>query len=616
MGITRTRTLSSRMKLAVYSFLGLAIIVGGFVFASAMISHFSSSAEEVGNGIRVAEDTELTYYLKVKYDGVDRQGVESGDDITSEVRSDTIAVSDRIPNGLTFVGFVESEDGSFGAVERGDGTTACAGKVIDDTGDTTGWNAGNTEYVYHGLHYVESTRTVSFRVKNLKGGCQLSIGVKTRTPTLPDGVTRMDFYNFAGVSEGPLSSISNTVHTWIGRGSTDLHKVSYSYTGDIPTGAPALPEDMYYMSESSIGVAADAHLEGYTFSGWSASNVTITNGSFEMPEEDVTLVGTFTAKPKYEVTYSIANNVKPSSYHEPRAKSYGAGDIVDVDDLEVGAIIDGYRFLGWTTTDVTVTDGSFEMPAQSVALVGQFEAVTYTITYAFQGEVLPEGISSRTWLETEAQAGDSITLPANPTADGYQFSGWYKSNPFTMPAEDVTVYGEWSKLTGYFKPEITQTIDDVKEHYYNHDVVKLTIKVKNTAPYAINSVNVSIDLPGAVFTPVRAYTIRTDQLVQVDSIAAGETATIYAEFTIPANENAEFSNTATLLSAVAEGDYQLDTENPDDLKSTVTFNSIKYEPEDPYAGIKNTPIIPFIVLITLGVVGGAVVIVRQKAKQK
>ena len=72
------------------------------------------------NDIEVEPDTELTYYIDVNCDGVDRYGVHSNDDITAEVKSDYIYVSDTIPDGLEFIGFVTSNDGSFGAVKRDD----------------------------------------------------------------------------------------------------------------------------------------------------------------------------------------------------------------------------------------------------------------------------------------------------------------------------------------------------------------------------------------------------------------------------------------------------------------------------------------------------------------
>ena len=151
MDYTRKRSNSLRGRI-IYGVAAVAVFSISFLIGNVIRARLSSNAEEIEDGIRVQENSELKYFLQVKYDGVDRQGIESSDSVTSEVRSGVISVSDKIPDGLTFLNFVESETGSFGAVERSDGVTPCAGKVIDDTGDVTGWNADNSEFVYHGLH--------------------------------------------------------------------------------------------------------------------------------------------------------------------------------------------------------------------------------------------------------------------------------------------------------------------------------------------------------------------------------------------------------------------------------------------------------------------------------
>ena len=613
---SRERGFKGLIRKAGIGVLGLAVVVGGFAAIMAITGLVRGNADTIENGIRVQEDSELTYYLKIKYDGVDRQGVESNDNTTSEVRSDVISVSDRIPNGLIFQSFVESESGSFGAVERKDGVTPCAGKVIDDTGDTTGWNAGNTEFVYHGLHFDKASNTVNFQVKNLKGGCELTVGIVTRTPTLPEGVKRMDFYNMAGVSEGPLSNSSNTVHTWIGR-DIAVYNVIYEYTGDVPANAPGLPENMAYPEDMEVYVATDARLDGYTFSGWTSSDVTITDDQFTMPASEVHIVGSFTAKPKYQVSYVIDGEAVPAAYHAPNAKEYGENDMVEVDSLAANAVIDGYRFSGWTTTDATVSsEGNFAMPASAVVFHGSFEQVKHTVTYAFEGDVLPPNAPSLIPAQEEYAVGTTVTTAANPAAEGYKFSGWYKSASFVMPDEDVTIYGEWSVNAGVFTPILTQTIDDYKDPYYNTETVKFTITVENTADYPISMVNVQLkDLEGAHFTATRSFVIRSDTLAQINEIGAGETATLWAEFTIPSNEDVNYQNTAELISAIAENNYRLDTDNTDTYSSTVTFRSARFEQDPPLLGINQGYLIPFVALIALGSVGGVIVVLRRKAKK-
>ena len=149
------KKINKSVKIASLIFL---FVIGAFI-TRALINH--SKAELLENDTEVERNTNLTYYLNVYYDGIDVDGVNSEDGVTAEVKSDHMYITDKIPEGLEFQGFVESEDGSIGAVKRSD-DTMCLGKVIDDTGDTTGWNNDHTEFVYHGLHYTTSDNTVSF----------------------------------------------------------------------------------------------------------------------------------------------------------------------------------------------------------------------------------------------------------------------------------------------------------------------------------------------------------------------------------------------------------------------------------------------------------------------
>ncbi len=230
------------------------ILVAMFLGVFVSVFAFNSLAEIItDNDVRVDTDSELTYYLKVKEDGVDTAGVESSDDRIADVRGGRVAVTDKLPEGLIFQGFVTTSDGTIGAVSRSDSSIQCSGKVIDDTNEDTlntgTWNNDHTKYFYHGLHYDNTTRTVSFTAEKLKAGCELTVGIVTKTPaevddpSTPAIETRRDFYNSAFAAEKNITAISNTVHAWIGSSRARVFKVRYSYTGAVPSGAPTTPTE-------------------------------------------------------------------------------------------------------------------------------------------------------------------------------------------------------------------------------------------------------------------------------------------------------------------------------------------------------------------------------------
>ena len=305
-----------------------AVLILGTILSCIVFKSFA----EIIDDVRVDVDSDLTYYLNVKEDGIDATGIESSDAQIANVLGGRVNVTDKIPEGLVFQGFVTTSDGTIGAVSRADNSIQCPGKVIDDTNEETvdagTWNNDHTEYYYHGLHYNANTRTVSFSAEKIKAGCQLTVGIITKTPTTIDDPsttpieTRRDFYNTAFAAERGLTATSNTVHAFIGNSSATLYDVTYAYEGDIPAGAPTTPSEESYAQDSTVPVNANPVLEGYTFSGWTTTDATVTDGTFPMPNRNVRLVGLWTKNPestRYNVTYVI-NGEKPADFMPPVQK--------------------------------------------------------------------------------------------------------------------------------------------------------------------------------------------------------------------------------------------------------------------------------------------------------
>lgn len=509
-----------------------------------------SFAVPLEDGARVAPNSDLTYYIDVIYDGKDATAVSSSDTVTANVNSDYIYVEDKLPDGLTFKNFVTTSDGTIGAVKRSDGSS-CPGYVVGDSA---------------GLVYDDTTRTVSFKVKNLQAGCKLTVGIVTTTPSLPSG-KRLDFYNTAFARENNFTFKSNTVHVFMGDEEATLYTVTYKYTGTVPDGAP-VPEVGSYSEGTTVGVEANPTIAGYTFSGWSTSDVTVSNNSFTMPSKNVTFTGSFTAKTKYNVSYSISGTL-PEGFVAPTTKSYGTGDDVVLDTLKVGDVINGYRFLGWTSTTVDLSDGIFQMPSSNVTIVGKFEQIKYTVSYQFQGAVIPSNADSLLPASATYAPGETVTVASDPVATGYKFLGWYKSETFEMPEEDVVIYGEWMRFSGYFVPTITITIPSQKAIYQKGEVVNFQIVVKNNASIAINDVMVQDYLDGATFNTGSNYTLLSDSIAKIGTIATGGSVTLTAKYTAGSDVVKDYVNTVELTGAIADNYYYLDTSK--DYKVSVNF---------------------------------------------
>ena len=525
-----------------------------------------SLATILENDVQVEPNSELTYYLNVSYDGVDKNGLSSSTTTMSEINSGTLYVEDKLPDGLEFKGFVTTADGTIGAIKQSDGT-ACSGKVIDDTNgqsvNTGVWNATNTEYTYHGLHYNANTRTVTFQIKNLKAGCELTVGIITETPTIDDPTTtevetRRDFYNFATAKEKGLNVNSNTVHVFMGKENASLYNVVYQYTGTLPEGVVAPPATASYAPSTTVGVASNVTMEGYTFSGWTTTGVTVTNGSFIMPSRDVTFTGSFTRMSTAKVTYTLTGTT-PDGYVLPLEKSYYPGTVVEVDSLKAGDVINGYRFLGWTTSDVTISEnGDFVMPSSNVTLTGQFEVITYEVRYEFYDTVLPPNAENYLPQTKSYVPGTTITVQ-NVTGEpsGYKFLGWYKEPEFEMPESDVVIYGEWRTQNGTFEPTITKEVVGSKSYYRVGDLVRFKITVTNTANFAITEVMLKENVDGSKFVSGQNYRVLSDHIAMIDSIPASGNVEVFATYEVTSSDTGTIQNVAEIIGALASNDYVL-----------------------------------------------------------
>lgn len=521
-------------------------------------------ANILNNNDEVENNSELIYYLNVKFDGIDISGNVSSDASISEINSSIIYVEDKIPEGLNFTGFSTTDNSSIGAVERGNSNISCLGSVIDDTNETGNngmWINNNQEFIYHGLHYDAQNRTVSFKVENLKAGCVLTVGIKTTTPkTIDDENTtiiekRRDFYNVAYIRENVLTTFSNIVHVFIGKTDEPLYTVTYEYASGTSENAPALPPVTSYSTGSKVNVLNDLFFEGYVFNGWTSNDVTITNGQFEMPNHNIVLTGSFTPLVAHNVTYSLTGTT-PSEYELPITKEYYPNSRVSVDSLKPGDIINGYTFNGWTSNDVTITNGQFEMPNSDISINGSFSQIAYDVSYHFQGEVIPPNSESLLPATRTYAPGTTVTLNTVTEPNGYKFLGWYKENNFQMPNSDVSIYGEWKRFNGVFKPSIN--ISDITgENYYKlGDKIRYQITVTNNEEYPIYDIILKENLSGAKFVSGNGYTVSSTMAI-IDEIEANSSFSVYAEYIVKSSDSTTITNSVNIKGGSADNYYEL-----------------------------------------------------------
>ena len=254
--------------------------------------------------------------------------------------------------------------------------------------------------------------------------------------TLPTEMPALDeLYGSSTITLNAKWSVKAYSITFDSKGGSDVAKIEANYGDSIP--ALATPEK-----------------KGYTFDYWYLTNE---NTKFEigttMPAlDDLYGSANITLNAKWTVkTITITFDSKGGSAVAPITLNYG--DYIA--NRPADPTMEGYTFTGWNTNEDGTGD-AYTVPEymehdEDITVYATWEKNQYTITFnSDQGSAVDPII---------AYYGDPITVPDNPTKEGYEFIRWYYKNPSeaydfgtTMAALDVkhgitaksiTVYALW-----------------------------------------------------------------------------------------------------------------------------------------------------------------------------
>ena len=213
----------------------------------------------------------------------------------------------------------------------------------------------------------------------------------------------------------------------------NTYKVTYDY-GTAPDGASDLPTEATYKYGAKVPVADKATAPGYNFDGWKKDGTVTT--SFEMPADNVTLTGTWTAKSDtaYQVKHYLQNLTDD-------------GYTLDETETKAGTTGAQTEAVAKSYTGFTVQPFNQKTIAADGTTVVEihYNRNTYKVTYDYG--TAPDGASD---LPTEAtyKYGAKVPVADKATAPGYNFDGWKKdgtvTTSFEMPAQNVTLTGSWT----------------------------------------------------------------------------------------------------------------------------------------------------------------------------
>lgn len=364
-------------------------------------------------------------------------------------------VSDFIPEGLTLDS--SSVKISKKAVMASDHDVQVSGTLVLQDGKEYTYDEGTGELV---VYYA-----------NLASNALVTVSFDCTVDDIGDK-ERVDFYNSATITETNVTEVSNTTYHYVGQREENRYDILLKYAGNVPNGFENSQNT--YSAGETVTVPAPDTAEGYKISDWTfydpesgevldvsafsstGSRKATADTTFNMPPQNIVGVAvcdtlTYNAT-QATVTYKFDGN-EPDDVDPPSAELCNINSEFTVAAAPTTNVA-GYRFTGWTINGLPAGD-TITVTGDTV-IVGNWERTQYTVTYVVNGTVGPDGNPNCALPATNPQSytvGDTVTLAAVADQDDFVFDGWHSNDTeilgstFTMPENDVTLYGAWTKIT-------------------------------------------------------------------------------------------------------------------------------------------------------------------------
>ena len=329
-----------------------------------------------------------------------------------------------------------------------------------------------------GLRYIDTFNTAAGQ------------SVTTRGQEIPvDGFT-LDT-SIAGTVTDGTTNIQNVLSLKLYY-TRNTHQVSYQYEGDVPTGAPAVPDAANHKYQAQVTVAENPNVTGYIFIGWTAATengtaVTTTGGKFVMPDANVVLKGSFTAaEQNYRVKYLDEDTKEEiQAMSDPKDAHFGDEIKGYTEKIEIS----GYTFV--RADDLTVgTDNEQNIVTVYYSKDTNEDDIPdkYQITFTYVSADDDKGTVTGTTSEIatvyeifrDSETGEITELgpqtPQHPTQpstvtpkDGYRFEKWQQDDLTFFNSDDELRNSEYLEDQTFIAHFIVRRDLHYEIHYFYED---------------------------------------------------------------------------------------------------------------------------------------------------
>lgn len=273
------------------------------------------------------------------------------------------------------------------------------------------------------------------------------------------------------------------------------HNINYVYAAGSPQNAPSL--DSYNELNVPFGTLKTRKgaptLDGWTFNGWTTEDVEVAaDGTFSMPDKDVTFTGSWTQRATATIAYVVVPNGGGT------LSSYSETKYVDDKTAATGSSAtpaDGYRFVGWYAEEGCTTLLTAESHYTPTKTGDNWTGATYYAKFEAIPKPDADDLPTVTVQCTNGQASHQQSSGKPLVAGTYNTSAVSKDTATGKYTCTITLTDESGYITSYNTETNTTHVADSQ-----NDVTAITMTYDETsktwsASPANFVINVKCDTP-------------------------------------------------------------------------------------------------------------------------